>query len=153
MTIFSVLVITATFLILMWIVMLELLSRAGGWKRVAQRYAAPSAPEGRKYCMQSCSFSWVGYNGCLTIIVSPAGIHLSLWPLFRFSHPALLIPWSALHVLKVKSGGWIKEVKLAIDEPPLAKLTLPYKVVEAAGGLMPAWQNDESVASEIEQQR
>jgi hypothetical protein len=138
MDIYAVFAIIAVGFALFWVVLLELISRAGGWKRVAQQYRATTLPEGRTFTMQHCAFSWVDYNGCLTIVVSAEGVYLRLWPPFRFSHPALLIPWSALHVLKVRATGWSKEVKLAIDEPAIATMKLPFKVVEAAQGLMPA---------------
>jgi hypothetical protein len=137
MAIPPLLILIATGFVLFWMALLELLSRASGWKRVAQRYRALTVPEGQKFSMQHCAFGWADYNGCVTIIVAPEGVYLALWPPFRLSHPPLLIPWSALHVLKVKPTGWVKEVKLAIDDPPLARLTLPYKIVEAAQGLLP----------------
>jgi hypothetical protein len=108
---------------------------------VAGRYRATDVPEGRRFRMQHIAFGWLGYNGCVTIIVSPDGVYLALWPPFRFSHPALLIPWSALHVVRIKSSGWSKEAKLTIEDPPLASLKLPYKVIEAAQELAPAWKS------------
>jgi hypothetical protein len=140
MNTFWLLAAIAFFYGLFWIGLLELLSRLGGWKRGAARYRATDAPQGRRFRMQHIAFGWLDYNGCVTIIVSPDGVYLSLWPPFRLSHPALLIPWSALHAIKIKSSGWFPQAKLAIDEPPLASLTLPYKVIEAAQELAPAWQ-------------
>jgi hypothetical protein len=103
----SVLLIVATFFVLVWVGLLELLSRLGGWRRVADRYRATAVPEGRVFRMQHVAFGWLNYNGCVTIIVSPTGVYLSLWPLFRLSHPALLIPWSALHVVRIKSREFL----------------------------------------------
>jgi hypothetical protein len=128
---------------LIWVVLLEVIARSGGWKRVAERYRATVVPEGRMFRMQHCAFGWVDYNGCVTIIVTAEGIYLALMALFRLSHPPLLIPWSALHVLKLKTSGWSKEAKLSIDEPPIATLKLPYKVIEAAEGLLPVKQTAE----------
>jgi hypothetical protein len=145
---YSWIILAVTFFFLFWLGILEVISRAGGWKRVGQRYAATSVPEGRRFSMQHIAFGWVDYNGCLTIIVAPEGIFLSLWQPFRFSHPNLLIPWSVLHVLKVKATGWTKEVKLAIEEPALAKVKLPYKIVEAAQELLPAWKDEPAAESE-----
>ena len=123
---------------IVWTLVLELLSRAGGWKRVARRYKATKRPPGRTFRMQSCSFGWVDYIGTRTIVVSAEGIYLGLWPILRLSHPALLIPWSALHVGSSNPTGLFKRVKVAIDQPALATLRLPYKVVEAAAELVPA---------------
>jgi hypothetical protein len=136
----SILVVVVTFFVLFWIGLLETLSRLTGWKRVAGPYRATAVPEGRRFRMQHIAFGWADYNGCVTIIVAAEGLYLSLWPPFRFGHPALLIPWSALHALKLKSSGWFKEAKLNIDDPPLATLKLPYKIIEAAQELGAGWK-------------
>jgi len=47
-------------------------------------------------------------------------------------------------------SGLVQEAKLAIDEPPLASLRLPYKIIEAAQELAPAWQAP-SVANDPEE--
>ena len=37
-----------------------------------------------------------GYGNCLTVTVGDAGIGISMLFLFRFLHPTILVPWSAI---------------------------------------------------------
>jgi hypothetical protein len=122
----------------LWASICVTLSRLGGWAAVAQRYPAPIAPEGTRFRWQSAGFRWVDYNGGLTMIVSPEGLYISICWFFRLAHPAMLLPWSALHVVKVRDGKWIKDITVAVDEPSITRIRLPLRVVEAAQGLLPA---------------
>lgn len=108
------------------------LSRLGGWFALSRRFPASDKPVGMRFGMQSGGFGWVDYNGCLTIHVGQEGLGLSIWPLFRFTHPPLLLPWNELHVLEVRPGKWFGTVKMAVGEPPLVRIRLPLKVFEAA---------------------
>jgi hypothetical protein len=107
---------------------------------VAERYPAASVPDGQKFSMQYVAFRWVEYNGCLTIRVSPEGLYLAIWPLFRFAHPPLLIPWAALHILAVRQTWWNRDVLLAVDSPEITRIRLPLRVVEAVRSLLPEVQ-------------
>jgi hypothetical protein len=116
---------------------LALLSWASGWRALARRYRGDAIPDGLQFSMQWVRVGWVDYNGCVTYRVCPQGLYVALWRFFRFMHPPLLIPWSALHVLQVRSNGWIKHATVAVDRPPIARLRLPLRVAEAVGELLP----------------
>jgi hypothetical protein len=113
------------------------MARLGGWGSLALRYRAGAEPEGTTFRMQSARFGWVDYNGCLKVVVARAGLYLAPFPLFRFGHPPLLIPWSDLHVLEVRQSRWAQDVRVAVGRPEVAQLRLPLRVVEAARGLLP----------------
>jgi hypothetical protein len=54
---------------------------------------------------------WVYFKGALTIGTTPTGLYLSVFPLLRFQHPPLMIPWSAVtyvvpQKLSFMAGYW-----------------------------------------------
>jgi len=124
------------FLIGVWYIVGVGLARAGGWSALAQRYQAAGAPDGKKFSMQSVGFGWVDYNGGITIRVSSQGLYLATWSFLLVGHPPLLIPWASLQVLKVRETFWKKDVTLAVDDPPIARIRLPLRIIEAAQGLL-----------------
>jgi hypothetical protein len=86
----------------LWLCVLLILSLVGGWKRIADQFPASVSPvdEGRHF-----RFVWgtvgspslpIVYRACLFCTVSPAGLKVSVFPLFRFMHPPMFIPWSAV---------------------------------------------------------
>lgn len=120
------------FFVLLMLTIFAVLARAGGWTALARQYRCDGVPEGEKFSFQFAEFGWVGYNGCVTIRISTEGLYLAIWPVFRFSHPPLLIPWSDLHVLRVRPTAWIPDVTLSAGRPPVARIRLPFRVLEAA---------------------
>jgi hypothetical protein len=114
-----------------------LLGRAGGWWAVAKAYPSSGAPEGKKFAMQRGSFGWVDYNGCLTIHVSDRGLRIAVWPFLSFAHPPILLPWSAIEVLKVRERWYARDILVRVGNPEIARVRLPLKIVEAAEGLFP----------------
>ena len=125
------------FFILLWLTIFAVLARAGGWSALAKQYRFVGVPEGEKFSFQSAELRWVGYNGCVTIRISTEGLYLAVWRVLRFCHPPLLIPWSDLHVLKVRPTAWFPDVTLSAGTPPLTRIRLPYRILEAARRLAP----------------
>jgi hypothetical protein len=115
-----------------WLLIMRFAAWSSGWSRLARTYRATAAPEGERFRWQSARFGWADYNGCLTLVVAREGLHLTLCRLFSFGHAPLLIPWSDLHVRRVKATGWFPRVEVAVGEPAAVVLTLPYAVLEAA---------------------
>lgn len=71
-----------------------------GWRAFAQRFPATGRPAGDAFVfasawMRADSFP-AGYGHCLTVTVGDAGIRISMFILFRFFHPTILVPWSAI---------------------------------------------------------
>ena len=120
------------FCILFWMLICTIMAWLGGWRALGEAYPAAEKPQGRRFRMQKIRCGWVDYNGCVTLAVTPAGLYLAVWPLFRSGHPPLLLPWSSLHVLELHEAWWGSHVVVAVDSPPLARLRLPLKVVESA---------------------
>lgn len=79
------------------VVLLYLLGLAfvSGWAKLAGHFRAAGAPPGQLLYMQSGQLNSTRYNNILSISITPQGLYLKVFPLFRLGHPPLLIPWSA----------------------------------------------------------
>lgn len=112
--------------------LLVAIARLGGWAGLAERFPADREPEdGTCFRGQFFRIGWCDYNGCITIRVSPEGLYLAVWPIF-VGHRPLLIPWSMLRVVEERRRRWFAVALLEVGEPPLAKLQLPLRVIDAA---------------------
>ena len=76
------------------------LSLAGGWYRLGERFKSDASIDGERFRFRSAAIGWgmfpVSYGGCLFATVGPKGFALSVLFPFRFLHPRLVIPWSAV---------------------------------------------------------
>ena len=108
------------------------IAKLSGWSRLADRFLADREPdEGACFRGQFFRIGWCDYNGCMTIRVSPEGLYLAVWPIF-VGHAPLLIPWTALRVVEERRRRWFAVALVEVEQPPLAKLQLPLKVIDAA---------------------
>ncbi|HEX8391977.1 MAG TPA: hypothetical protein VF665_06450 [Longimicrobium sp.] len=84
----------------MWLLLSAVLAWAGGWRTLARHYPARAPGADRTIRGASASVGSpplpVNYNNCLTVRVTEAGVEISVWPMFRFQHPPVFIPWSEL---------------------------------------------------------
>lgn len=86
---------------LLWIGVTSLLSIAGGWSLLAERFRAREPGTGDVFRFASALFKKSGlfpvtYRGSLTITISESGVHFSILFLFRLLSPALFIPWKEI---------------------------------------------------------
>ena len=79
-----------------WLGVCAALSFIGGWYQLAARYPATTVPSGRVYSFVSAALGMVSYRSCLFVRFDSAGVSLSIFPLFRFLHRSLRIPWEAV---------------------------------------------------------
>ncbi len=122
----------AVFLVLfaaMWCAILFLIAVLGGWRRLSVVYCAPGAPEGAAYLWQHGRVGMASYRSSLNIHVAPQGLFLSTPLLFRVAHPTLFIPWGDIDVIATRQVLWRRTAEIAIGRPPLARLTLPERVL------------------------
>jgi hypothetical protein len=115
-----------------WCFVTLLLSRVGGWSRLAERFPAPEQPEGRRFRSQSARLGLVNYNRCLTITISKAGLCLSMTPIFRVGHRPILIPWKEIHDVGTQKILWAEFVSFQVGSPTMAKLRLPKATFDEA---------------------
>ena len=118
------------FFVGMWCAALLVLSRIGGWHRLAESFPVRGEPSGRRFGMQSAKVGSVSYNNCLTLYTSTEGLYLSVWLLFRFGHPPLFIPWGDLHNAATRRFLWVESVVFDVGSPRIATLQLSKKVIE-----------------------
>ena len=81
----------------LWVVILQVAARWGGWRVLAEAYPSHGTPTGQRFRMRSARFrAGCNYNRCITFACGPDGLHLSLPFLLAFGHPPLSLPWSEL---------------------------------------------------------
>lgn len=69
-----------------------------GWRSLAEKYSYSGDKPQFSYRYASAQISWFGrYNHVLNLAATPRGLYVCPILLFRFAHPALLLPW---HLLK-----------------------------------------------------
>ena len=81
----------------LWLFLSAIFAFTSGWCSLAQYFRASERPVGEKILGQVKQIGFVPENHVTHIIVSSAGLYLYASVLFRFLHPALLIPWSEVH--------------------------------------------------------
>jgi hypothetical protein len=87
-----------------WLLATGLASLLSGWHGLAEQYPAPDgfeAPTERSYRFRTVQFVRVAglparYGSCVTVSLAPGGLHLAVLGIFRFRHPPMLIPWTAI---------------------------------------------------------
>jgi hypothetical protein len=109
-----------------WLAISCLLSLIGGWHALAQKYRSTVSSSGKLFSFEALGlgrgFGPVSYRGCLFVRLDSAGIGLSIFPLFRFFHPRLFIPWSAVSDCKQERFFFMNCTAVYISEPPVRML-------------------------------
>ena len=88
--------------VVLWMLVVAVVARIGGWRALAERYEDPgSAEPERRHRFQSVVLRRVAliparYRGSVHIGIGAAGLFLTPVLVFRFQHPPLLIPWTAI---------------------------------------------------------
>ena len=77
-------------------------SSESGWRRLAETYRSRDSSRSIQWRFVSARMgrgsSTVPYRAALNIGADTAGLHLSLFPLFRLGSPPLFVPWEDLSV-------------------------------------------------------
>ena len=86
---------------LFWLGITGLLSIVGGWRDLARSYATdPATFSGIRPTNATGSLRRallpVNYSNTLLVYVRSDGLGLATWRIFRFKHPPLFIPWTAV---------------------------------------------------------
>lgn len=120
------------FFVVLWMSIALLLSRVGGWSKLAQRYRAQQAAPARCEALPVAFVESARYRGgALAAAICPEGLYLAVSPLFSPGHPPLLLPWSAiLDVSAARAFRGVRLYQLATDSG--ISIMLPAAVVEKA---------------------
>jgi hypothetical protein len=114
-----------------WLGMLFLVSRFGGWSKLYKAYKFPDKI-GNPLLVKSFQSIQLGisnYNAIMTLSYYPEGLGMEVMILFSFQHPKILIPWKDIQ-LKEKSKSIFVWNKLEIGNPVIAKIGVNNKVLE-----------------------
>jgi hypothetical protein len=111
-----------------WVGVLSLVARLGGWSRLAAAYRTREPFEGSRKRFASGSLlggSLFGcpcdYSGSLTVGSNPEGLYIAVLPLFRPGHPPLFVPWQDV-TAQVKKGWLRTTVILTFRQVPSVRL-------------------------------
>lgn len=89
-----------------WVLVTLLLSRLGGWRRLASMYRLSGTFSGKVWRFQSGKFNWAGYNNCLSVGANEKGLYIAALFIFRAGHPPLFIPWGDIKAKRKKFLAW-----------------------------------------------
>lgn len=106
-----------------WLAVTHLLSRLGGWHRLAGRYRSSGPFAGKLWRFQSGRFNWVQYNHSLSVGADGKGLYLAPLFLVRPGHPPLWIPWEKIAMKSRKILAWTV-VDLSFPEVPRTRLRI-----------------------------
>lgn len=117
----------------LWIGITLAMSFIGGWHQLAKHYAATGQPVGgRGFPRVTGMFGVASYKHVLTVITTDEGIHISNRAVFRFGHPPLFIPFSAIVYARRQTLFFWDYVAFEVGTPPIASVRLPLQVFEGA---------------------
>jgi hypothetical protein len=106
-----------------WLAICCLLSLIGGWHALARKYRSTTRSSGELFGFASLGlgrgFGPVSYRSCLFVQFDAAGIRLSIFPLFRFFHPRMCIPWSAVSDCKQERYWFMNCTAVYVSDPPV----------------------------------
>lgn len=115
----------------MWLFMTALFSFISGWHSLAYRFRATFQPEGQKVSGQVKQMGTIPENRVTHMIISQAGLYLYASLLFRFLHPALLIPWEKVRSVKEIKMLWWRTYELDIASITKLRITIrAYEVMQ-----------------------
>lgn len=112
-----------------WLFVCFILSRVGGWEKLAKVYRYDGTFSGERWRFRSCKINeYANYNNCLTFGVNPKGLYMKVLPLFSFHHPPLLIPWTDIREEKVE-GMIFTYLELTFTGVPEVRI----RIIESLG--------------------
>lgn len=118
-----------------WVGILFILSKIGGWSLLAEKYRDDGSKvhRWRRFTRGIFRYS-VAYKGCLWVSPEADGLYLKTGPLFffRMFHPPLRIPWSAIKSASERKYWWMKLIDLEFTDPPM-KISLDAEALKDAG--------------------
>lgn len=85
-----------------WAIVLPWVAWFGGWRRLAEEFAAEPGTRGRVVLGSAAMRYGAHYTGVICLDCRTTGLVLSVRTLFRLAHPPLLIPWSQVEAEPTK---------------------------------------------------
>ena len=114
----------------LWLFMSAFFSVISGWWALAQKFRASEKPDGVKVTSQVKQFGFVPENRITHMVVSYSGLYLYASLLFRFMHPALLIPWSKVSHPRTIAGLWWRTYEYKLDSTTIRVTQRAFDAIE-----------------------
>jgi hypothetical protein len=135
-------IIVPCYAVALWLLVSAVISYIGGWSTLATRFRFTMPFLGKKWRLQSGQMRlFAGYANCLTLGCNQDGLYLAILPLFRFRHPALLIPWDEITICRTQ-GLFFRYVRFGLgrelDIPLRLRSRIADELKNAAGAKWPA---------------
>ena len=106
--------------VVFWLLLNSGIARVGGWHGLGKTYRAKQLVKGSTYrAVSGCMSDTlpVRYGACMSVTVVPDGFYVLMWiPLFRFRHPPLYVPWSALESVSEEYRYFIYNVDIKFKD-------------------------------------
>lgn len=99
---------------LFWYFLLVVISKMGGWSKLALHYETHQIPDGQKMNFHSAIINGAKYNGVINYTFRFDGLGLEVFLLFRAGHPRVFIPWTDLEYLGQKKQFWVSMHSIGI---------------------------------------
>ena len=114
--------------IAIWVFVIGLVSRFGGWWHLAQRYRAFDSYHGKRLRGRHGRFGGTSYGGVLTFGADMQGMYLAVNFLFSMWHPPLFILWKDIQTEEQKSFFTVYTT-ISFAQVPNVKLTISSKLM------------------------
>ena len=106
-----------------WLIIECILSLVSGWHSLSKLYRSNAKSSGKRFSaatmLLGSGLMPLSYRSCMIIRVDQAAISLSVFPLFRFFHPKLLIPWSAVSSCRQERFWFFECTSIDLIEPQI----------------------------------
>jgi hypothetical protein len=126
------------FFVGMWIFVCKILSRTGGWQRLAQAYGPNGVPvQGTRFRFRSGAFGSVNYSSVLMLEAGVQGLAFEVFLPFRVAHPPFSVPWSDISFAS-RNRWFMPTIELSFTRSPGVAVAIPRRLAEslaAAGGV------------------
>jgi pSer/pThr/pTyr-binding forkhead associated (FHA) protein len=116
--------------VFLWCGINWLLTSFSGWRRISNAYPARNRPQGKRFRGLIGSVGSTRYR--LNADVTQDGLRLSVFPLYRFGHAPILIPWTAIHPTGSRRFLSSQYVSFDVSSPSIATICLPLGVLAAS---------------------
>lgn len=101
------------------------------WNHLAKLYRTEEPPPANLSRFEYGSVGMAYYKGSLNVGVTSQGLYLSIFPLFNFGLPPLLIPWSAIRKIEPANQLFVQRFRLYLTKPDV-KIILRKEALEGA---------------------
>jgi len=130
------------FFFALWVFVSFIIGTISGWQALSRRFSCPKGVfHGGTWSFRRARMRFLtNYGNCLNFGADESGLYMSIFPLLRVGHPALLIPWAEITVVPGERGFIFKQRTLRLGRQEAIPLRISASLMthlqQAAG---PGW--------------